>query len=69
MHKIDTQITTVSSSDSKDEPQSVVLAPDGFKNFETGITSNQQSPTESSENTVVSPDTPEAAKSPIEKVR
>lgn len=50
-----------------DEPQSVIHAPEGFKSFED-MRASQQSPTEGSENTVVSPRTPEAVMSPTSKV-
>jgi hypothetical protein len=61
---IDTQVARTSG----DEPSSVIHAPPGFKQFDEGR-SNTQSPTESSENTVVSPETPEATpRSPADKV-
>lgn len=63
--RIDTQLGPSKPSD--DDPQSVIHAPSGFKNFED-TPSSHQSPTESSENTVVSPVTPEAITSPVDKV-
>ena len=66
MSKIDTQLAPAKPSD--DDPQSVIHAPSSFKNFEE-TKESQQSPTQGSENTVVSPSTPEAITSPIEKVK
>ena len=53
---------------SEDEPQSVIHAPSDYRGFESSRP-NQKSPTEGSENTVVSPPSPEVAMSPIERVR
>ncbi|KAK5678641.1 hypothetical protein LTS10_009085 [Elasticomyces elasticus] len=64
---IDTQVSKLSRSNSEDTPASVIHVPSGFKNFEADD-SDQHSPAESSENTVVSPATPEAVRSPIDKV-
>ncbi|KAK4950866.1 hypothetical protein LTR10_010859 [Elasticomyces elasticus] len=63
---IDTQVSKLSRSNSEDTPASVIHVPSGFKNFEADD-SDQHSPAESSENTVVSPATPEAVRSPIDK--
>lgn len=52
---------------SEDEPQSVIHAPSDYKSFESGRP-NQKSPTEGSENTVVSPPSPDAALSPSDRV-
>ncbi len=65
---IDTQVSKLSRSGSEDGPSSVIHAPSGFKKLKDGG-SEPHSPTEGSENTVVSPDTPEAVRSPKEKVR
>lgn len=50
-----------------DEPQSVIHAPSGFKSFEESK-AIQQSPTERSDHTVVSPRTPDALRGPDDKV-
>lgn len=52
---------------SKDDPQSVIHAPSDYKNFEN-VNGSQKSPTEGSENTIVSPPSPEQPTSPQEKV-
>ncbi|KAI7263622.1 hypothetical protein KC345_g9057, partial [Hortaea werneckii] len=67
VHKIDTQLPARFRSDStKDEPQSVIHAPTTFRSFgETA--SSKESEAGSSEATVVSPNSPEAVSSPIEK--
>ncbi|TKA76485.1 hypothetical protein B0A55_02879 [Friedmanniomyces simplex] len=63
---IDTQVSRSTRSDSEDGPGSVIHAPSGFKHLAEDD-AGQPSPTESSENTVVSPETPEAARSTSEK--
>ncbi|KAK1808554.1 hypothetical protein LTR12_017093 [Friedmanniomyces endolithicus] len=68
LYMIDTQVSKLSRSGSEDGPTSVIHAPSDFKKLKDGG-SEPHSPTESSENTVVSPDTPEAVRSPKEKVR
>ncbi|KAK4551846.1 hypothetical protein LTR86_010842 [Recurvomyces mirabilis] len=66
MQRIDTQVSASARATPEDAPASVIHAPTGFQNFDA---SNPRihSPTESSENTVVSPETPEAAKSPNDR--
>ncbi|KAK3713363.1 hypothetical protein LTR37_008555 [Vermiconidia calcicola] len=62
--KIDTKLPSlVRSGSTENDPQSVIHAPSGFKNFEDSR-STTTSPTAYSENTVVSPSTPEALGSP-----
>jgi len=67
MHTIDTQLSRLTRTGSEDGPASVIHAPSGFKKFEEDP-SGQQSETDSSDNTVMSPRTPEAAQSQSEKV-
>ena len=67
MHRIDTQVSASARATPEDAPSSVIHAPEGFQNFDASIP-GIHSPTESSENTVVSPETPEAAKSPTDRV-
>lgn len=52
---------------SADEPQSVIHVPSNYKSFENAKPTDK-SPTEASENTVVSPPTPDAL-NPADKVR
>ncbi|KAK0363033.1 hypothetical protein LTR02_012716 [Friedmanniomyces endolithicus] len=66
LHMIDTQVSKLSRSGSEDGPSSVIHAPSSLKKLKDGG-SEPHSPTEGSENTVVSPDTPEAVRSPKEK--
>ncbi|RMZ21701.1 hypothetical protein D0859_14282 [Hortaea werneckii] len=54
------------SDSTKDEPQSVIHAPTTFRSFVEAI-SSKESEAGSSEATVVSPNSPEAVSSPIEK--
>ncbi|KAK5171141.1 uncharacterized protein LTR77_004285 [Saxophila tyrrhenica] len=62
--RIDTQLPdSVRSPKDSDDPQSVIHVPSGFKNFEES-NSRTESPTDRSDNTVVSPTTPEAIPSP-----
>ena len=68
MHKIDTQLPSKFRSDvTSDEPQSVIHVPTSFKTFDD-TKSSYISEAGSSEATVVSPTTPEAAASPNDKV-
>ena len=68
MHKIDTKIPPRTRSDSTDDdPQSVIHAPSGFKDFQESK-SNGVSPTDRAGNTVISPSTPEALANPEDKV-
>ncbi|KAK5130186.1 hypothetical protein LTR08_002395 [Meristemomyces frigidus] len=67
VHKIDTQLPSRFRSDStKDEPQSVIHVPTSFKSFDD-TKSSFKSEAGSSEATIVSPTTPEAAASPRDK--
>ncbi|KAI7621160.1 hypothetical protein KC346_g3762 [Hortaea werneckii] len=67
VQKIDTQLPARFRSDStKDEPQSVIHAPTTFRSFGEAA-SSKESEAGSSEATVVSPNSPEAVSSPIEK--
>lgn len=65
MPQIDTRLPP--RMPSEDEPQSVIHAPSDYRSFESNRT-NQKSPTEGSENTVVSPPSPEVVLSPVERV-
>ena len=65
MPQIDTRLPV--RRPSEDEPQSVIHAPSDYKSFESSRPT-QKSPTEGSENTVVSPPSPEAVLSPTDRV-
>lgn len=65
MPRLDTYVPDVQTLNADDVPPSAIHAPEGYKPFDD-TPDRQQSPTESSENTVVSPGTPEAT--PAEKV-
>lgn len=69
--RIDTQLPdSIRSPADNDDPQSVIHVPSEFKDFKTGRPSTA-SPTDRSEDTVVSPSTPEPIESPFaaDKVR
>ena len=67
--RIDTQLPPKTRSGSTDDdPQSVIHAPSGFKNFQESKSSDTSPKTQRSVDTVVSPSTPEALSPPENKV-